>query len=139
MGLLYLWQLHYLSASHCAAPVTSGSELLLLAGLALYSASNSKCHFEFWAQNYKLYFEFCSFPPEKEDVRADYCTLWLSQRASPAVFWCIVVILGAASGRVWVLDNEGKMCLEGVLGADTIAEWANNDYRSSCGTSRNGW
>lgn len=85
MGPFYPWQLHYLTAPHCAAPVTCGSELLLLADLAPYSTSNSKCHFEFWAQNYKLYFEFCSFPPEKVDVRADCCTLWLGQRASSAV------------------------------------------------------
>ena len=54
-------------------------------------------------------------------------------------FGRIVVILGAASGRVWASGNEGKMSLEGVLGADAIAEWANNDYRSSCGASGNGW
>ena len=54
-------------------------------------------------------------------------------------FGRIVVILGVVGGRVWVSGNEGKMCLEGVLWADTIAELTNNDYRSSCGASRNGW
>ena len=54
-------------------------------------------------------------------------------------FGRIVVILGVLGGRVWASGNEGKMCLEGVLWADTKAEWANNDYRSSCGISRNGW
>ena len=42
-------------------------------------------------------------------------------------FGRIVVILGVAGGRVWALGNEGKMCLEGVLWADTKTEWANNN------------